>query len=226
MIKDRLFALIFRAAAFVIVLAGLLDTVGVFSGEFTPVSFFYYTIQSNILILGLFGYLTIKTAIAYKKDGRRGETGFNSRLSAMFLVAIMLTFCVFWAMLMPAYITEGRTAELWTFANLGVHFITPLLMLADYIMFSKGRALKRTDPFLFAIIPVIYLILATIFGLTGASVFPTIDVDGVKTGSTRFPYFFMDYDLTGWMCAFWIVLLSVVYIGASFALYLIDKRRK
>jgi hypothetical protein len=176
----------------------------------------YYTIQSNILVLALFILLTVATAKSLR-DGTKKDACFYPKLCAGVLLCILLTLAVFWIMLAPKY-TDFST--LIKFSNMGVHTFVPILMLVDYILFSLGGRLTKRDPFHFGIVPLFYLVFATVAGLLGAT---------YKTGddvTRRFPYFFIDYDNTGWMCAVYIIIITIAYIGFGFLMYFIDSRRK
>jgi hypothetical protein len=216
MVKNKVFALCFRAAAVVLTVLSLMSIIGVFDGKFSWHSFLFYTIQSNVLVLAVFIFLTVSMARALK-DAKKTDACFVPRVCAGALLCIMLTMLVFWIMLAPQY---ENPAELLKFSNNGVHLLVPLLMLADYVMFSVGGKIKRRDPLYFSAVPLFYLVFSTVAGLVGATY---ITGDGA---TRRFPYFFMDYDNTGWMCAVYIAVLAAAYIGFGFLLYLIDTRRK
>lgn len=219
-VKDRLFALIYRLVAGVITLMGILATVGVFGGlSDGATTFLYYTIQSNILALGLFVYLAIKSGYDLVKHGRYGNSGYVPRLEAMVMIAITLTMCVFWGMLAP---TAG---EIWgyltSFGNLSVHTFAPILTIVDYLIFTEPGHLKKRDPWLCLIIPYAYFIMSTILGFSGA-----VTYTGFGGEATRFPYFFIDFDQQGWFVALWVALLSAVFVGLMYLILHFDKKIK
>jgi len=219
-IKNRVIALAYRITAFLVCLFGILWATNLFSGEFHGVALLYYTIQTNILVLAMFGMLIVKTATTLKNEGKEGENGFFPRLSAGALVAIALTLIVFWLVLAPFMLPEGA-GYLKSFSNLSVHLIAPLLMLGDYIMFSKGGALKKTDPYLFMIVPIVYLVKTLIIGFSGAVKFQIPEL----TEASNFPYFFLDYNDVGGFMFLYIAVMSAFYLGLSFAMLAIDKKR-
>jgi hypothetical protein len=112
---------------------------------------------------------------------------------------------------------------LWQFSNSGVHLFVPLLLLADYIMFTTKGHLKKYDPFLFAIVPLVYLIFITIIGFAGATY--KMEVDG-EAFVRSFPYFFIDYNVFGWWCAIFIGVFTIIYIGSGFLMYLADREHQ
>jgi len=219
MIKNRRFALIFRAASLLFAIAGVLSMMGVFQGSFQFEILAYYTMQSNIFAIVLFGMLTIRTA-AGLREGEKGNVGYYARCEMICTFDIMLTFVVFWAILAPTIFTMNGEYELWTFDNLAVHGITPLLCLTDYILFTQARHLKYRDVYYVTIFPLIYLVATSVAGLLGY-VYTTSPVDGKPV---RFPYFFYDYDRIGAMSFVYIGALIIIFMIVAHGLYLVDKK--
>ena len=208
MIKDRRFALVFRAASFLVAGLGFLAMLGVFSGRIVPGILAYYTMQSNILAIVLFGMMTVRTAIGLR-ERRHGKAGYYARFEMICTIDIMLTFAVFWVLLAPTLFTMAEEYSLWSFGNLAVHAITPLLCLLDYILFTQSRHLKYRDIYFISIFPLAYLAGTSLAGLMGY-VYYTSQTDGLPV---RFPYFFYDFDRIG--------LVSLAYIGALLVFFLI-----
>jgi len=204
MIKSNLIALIFRAAAFIIAAAGLFDLMGAFQGRIYTGVLYYYTAQSNIFAIVLFGILIVKTF-----NGIRGKNNSSAcyfpRLLMICTVDILLTFVVFWILLVPQL---AGSFPLWTFSNLAVHAITPLLCLADYLLFTEPRRIKYRDVYYVTIFPLCYVVISSILGLAGHVY--AIAADGQPV---RFPYFFFDFDRIG--------LWSLVYIGGMILFFLV-----
>lgn len=221
MIKNRFIALISRCVCFIICFFGIIDTMGAFGGRFSGASLMFYTVQSNILVLLMFGLLIFKTSVTLKNEGADGSAGFFPRLSMICSIDILLTFGVYWIMLVPQQfaMTDGGM-NLWSFSNLAVHGITPLLMLADYIFFTESGHLKVKDIFLCAVYPLFYVVLSTIAGFSGYVYFNS------DNGPVRFPYFFIDYDQQGGLVAVYIIALLAVFFLLGFLLYLLDKKVK
>ena len=208
MIKDRRFALIFRTAALLFAVAGFLAMLGIFDGGPWRGILAYYTMQSNILAIILFGMLTVRTAMGLR-EGRRGSAGYFARFEMICTVDILLTFVVYWVMLAPMMFTMGEDYPMWAFDNLAVHGVTPLLCLLDYILFTQPRHLKYRDLYLVSTFPLAYVALTSLAGLLGY-VYHVSQADGLPV---RFPYFFYDFDRIG--------LFSFVYIGALLIFFLL-----
>jgi len=205
------FALIFRAAALIFSVSGILSATGVFSGALNAGAFYYYTTQSNILAAVMFVLLTASTLGGAGKDK---NACYFPRFSMICVIDILVTFFVFWFLLAP-----GTGGGLLTFANLSVHAVTPVLCLADYIMFTKPRHLKYRDVYAVIVFPLCYVVFATIAGFAGHT-YGT----GPDGAAVRFPYFFMDYDRLGALTAAYIAGLVVVFIILSHGFYLADSK--
>jgi len=201
MIKNTKIALVYRIASLLFAVAGILSLLGVFDGQWHGITLFFYTAQSNILAIALFAMLTVKTIL-----GMRGRDACHfPRFSMVVVIDILVTFFVYWILLAPTL--EGY--EQWTFFNLSVHAITPLLCLFDYILFSRPRHLKYRDVYAVIIYPVFYVIFATVAGFAGQ-----VYYTGADGAPVRFPYFFFDYDRIG-------VPMAMVYLGALVVIFLL-----
>jgi len=218
MIKDRRIALIFRVAAFIIAVTGFLDMMGVFRGEAHFAALAFYTMQSNILVIALFGMLIVRTVMGLR-DGSKGNAGYFARFEMICAIDIMLTLLVFWILLAPTLFSMVGGFSMWTFDNLAVHAFTPLLCLLDYILFTQPGHLKYRDIYYVCIFPIAYLIGTSIVGLLGY-VFMTAS-DG---NPMRFPYFFYDFDRIGAMAFVYIGALILFFLIIGHVFYFIDKK--
>ncbi len=220
MIQNRLTATIFRGASFLFALIGLLEQMGIFRGKFSLASFMYYTIQSNLLAFIMFGILLVRTIKGLKEDGIHGRAGYFTRFEMVCTVDLLLTFIVYWVLLAPRSFSMNGGFNLWTFGNLAVHMITPLLCLVDYILFAETGRIKYRDVYAILIYPLSYVLLTTIAGYSGY-VYNISIVDGKPV---RFPYFFFDYDRIGSGAFTYIVVLVLLFLVISHMLYFIDRR--
>lgn len=221
MIRNRLFALIFRICAFVFALVGVLSHVNLASG-FNPGMFMYYTIQSNWLAVILFGLLVYRTAKGLKQDGKTGNAGYFARFEMVCVIDLLLTLIVYWAMLAPQAFAMGSEFSLWTFENLSVHMVTPLLCLVDYLLFAPSGHMKYRDVYYVLIYPLFYVVFSSVAGLLGYS----YRISSVDDLPVRFPYFFFDYDRIGAQSILYILGLVAFFLVLSHGLYWFDKKVK
>ena len=222
MVQDRRVAFIFRLCAFLFATCGLMSHVGIFKGEFLPGAFMYYTIQSNLLAIILFGVLAVRTAVGLR-EGRKGNAGWYPRFGMVVAVNLLVTFVVFWGLLMP----QGMDpAYLLSFDNIAVHTVTPLACLLDYVLFSPPRSLKYRDVYYVCIFPLFYALMTTIAGLSGY-VFRYTAVSGANIAEAtpmRFPYFFLDFDILGIAVFAYMGAIMIFFLVLSHALYFIDQK--
>jgi hypothetical protein len=214
MIQNRRFALIFRTGALLFAIAGVLKQIGVFDGQLWLGSFMFYTMQSNLLAIALFGILIIRTSKGLQ-EGAHGSAGYHSRFEMVCVVNVLVTFVVFWILLVPTVSAE----YLWSFENLAIHAVTPLLCLSDYMLFSEPQRLKYRDVYYCTIFPLCFVAFASIAGLAGYVYW--MGDDGLPV---RFPYFFLDYDRIGYMTIAYIVGILVFFLLLSHGIYLIDRK--
>ena len=226
MIQDRRFALAFRAGSLLFAIVGLMSHVGIFKGEFSSGAFMYYTIQSNLLAIVLFAALTVRTTKGLR-EGTKGSAGWYSRFGMIVAVDLLVTFIVFWTLLMP----QGMSSDyLLSFDNIAVHAVTPLLCLFDYILFSKSRSLKYRDVYYACIFPICYTIFASIAGFVGYVYYVVITFDSPFSSSpsgttpVRFPYFFLDFDKLGIMVLVYIGVILVFFLLLGHGIYFIDHK--
>jgi hypothetical protein len=214
--NNRIFALCYRLIAFILCLIGILYTTGAFSGEIQWTMFLYYTTESNILVLIMFGLLAVKTARDLKRNGAHGPASYCERLSAVIMLAITVTMLIFWGLLAP-YI-HGEM-ELWAYSNQQLHTFTPLFMIFDHFFFAKPGRMKRQDPWLFALIPFAYFMQATILGFSGV----WYSVPGIEPA--RFPYFFINFDLLGARVFLYVAAITIFFVGFAYLMLWYDGKR-
>ncbi|MDR0425603.1 MAG: Pr6Pr family membrane protein [Clostridiales bacterium] len=219
MIKNRLTALIFRGASFLLCLAGILDTAGAFKGRFSFSVLLFYTVMSNILILVLFGALLCLTARDMRRNGIKGPACYRPRVVFVCMIDILLTFGVYWVMLAPQAFTMGEPASLLAFSNLTVHAVVPLLCAADLFLFAPAGHIRLKDLAFSLVFPLFYVALATVLGFSGYVFFET------DAGPVHFPYFFLDYHSRGGMVAVYILALIAVFMALGLLFYGLDRLR-
>lgn len=217
---NRTAALVFRCAGFLFSFIGVALHIDLFSGSFNPGGLMYYTVQSNLLGVALFAVLAVRTAVGLKREGRHGNNGWYSRLEFVCVIDILLTLVVYWLLLAPGAFGMGGEYYIFTFDNLAVHLITPLLCLADYLLFTTGGRLKYRDVYAVPAYPLAYVAFTSVAGFAGY-VFRVSPEDGLPV---RFPYFFFDWDRIGAMALVYIAALVAVFLVIAHVFYLLDRR--
>ncbi|MDR0855276.1 MAG: hypothetical protein LBN25_02780, partial [Christensenellaceae bacterium] len=140
-IKNRIFALVFRAVGIVMSIAGIVASLFQ-TGSFHAGTLLYYTLMSNIVVSAYFIITLVLTAKDVKGGGKEDSPSYFPKLSMVLAIDILLTMTVYWGMLVPATAVFGSDLEIFSFGNVVAHTITPLLMIADCILLNKRGALK------------------------------------------------------------------------------------
>lgn len=200
--RNRLFALMFRIAASLI---GIFGIVVMTIGGSPALMAVYYTMQTNVFTVLLFLVLAVRSAVQMAKEGKIGEVaGVNPVVHAGITFYIMITFVGYWALLSWQKFSMGNTgtiAVLTTIGNYVVHGVIPLMALADWILFVPHGKLRPNAALLWLIYPVLYAVF----------IFVRADLGAPLYGSTRYPYPFVDVDLLGGY-----VVLTVAALAAAF----------
>lgn len=170
-------------------------------------SLLYYTIQSNIFVM-----LTAAVTLVFECRKIKGKPIANAVYTLRFIstVDITLTFVVFALMLSPVFVLQNNAAYLASPGNLLVHNLLPLAAIFDWCFFGSSRHFKKRHTLYALIFPLVYCI----FMLTRSFLGLTVDGNLV-------PYFFLDYQKSGWFTigknglgvAYWIVILTFALLG-------------
>ena len=178
-----------------------------------PTAFLFFTIQSNLTIAGISLVFLISNVLELC-----GKKGFiNNTLLLIkytFTVAITITFLVFFIALAPLV---GKD-YLFSFNNMSVHLIVPLLALTDFFVFDSKIRLTKVTCLLGCAMPLYYLI----FFLIG------IPLGFRYVNNDVAPYFFLNFKTYGWFTitskgpgVFYWILIMLVAISALCYLFLL-----
>lgn len=214
MLKNKYIESATRIVSFFFVLSGILATCGFFKGHWDWSLFMYYTVQSNTLILFMFGYLSVATLKSINSEGKTGIIQQGIHFEMICMIDIFLTFFVYWTMLAP------KMTSIWKFDNVAVHGITPLLCVADYILYHPKKRLIYKDVYLALVYPLLYVSVNTLVGFMGYR----YSYDNLGR-PVRFPYFFMDYDRIGSRALIYIAALTIFLLIIAHIVYIIDRKK-
>lgn len=139
----------------------------------------YYTILSNLLVT--VGYIIVQRAAQPLSTNM-------IRFKGALTMGIMLTCLVYHFMLAPL----KEPHEHYNIQNFLVHYIVPLSVLVDCVVFDKSRVYRWFDPFLWMLVPLAY----SVFGILNGLVFG-ISVPG--SPDSPFPYFFLNVKTYGFI---------------------------
>ena len=171
----------------------------------------YFTMQSNLLCLIVFIFFPLI---------KKNHKNFYCTCKGAITVAILLTAIVYLIALMPNSfsmysINNYRLSK--ALGNWLVHVISPILVTLDYILFDEKGHLKLYYPWIWLIIPILYVCFVYLFHSLGGHFY------GIG-GSRDFAYFFLDYKKIGiFAVIWWIIRISIFVIILGYALIGIDK---
>jgi hypothetical protein len=218
-IKNRIVSLIYRLTLLAVIGTGLSVNFGLIYGRFNTWAFIFYTNLSNLICFLYFTALAIRTIrglINGGADAERTRAAFLPRLKGAFTMMITVTFIIYHFVLAGGKF-QGYTGDGFMFwlSDFFLHYIAPLLVISDWLMFSPKHAFRWQDPLLWTAIPFVYLVAMFIRAETG----------GTLAGfGTRFPYFFMDIDAIGWTGVLgYTAIIALAYIILGYVMVIIDR---
>lgn len=155
---------------------GLLLHSGALSGQNRGLGMFcYYTNLSN-LVVGVYCLLA-----AFLPALRHEILWFSMAMG------IFLTFLIYHFVLLPGW--RKKDPDCWKpIDNLLVHYITPLLTVANWLVFAPKGSLNGLTCLWWLVLPVAYLVFAMLRAQLG----------NIPGEDKRYPYFFMNPDRIGW----------------------------
>jgi hypothetical protein len=211
---NRLFAVIWRSLTAAVGILG----VGLMLSTAQPGRagnlFYYFTTQSNILVVLLFLVLAAGSLRRAIQEGDRGAVYHvlpSFQLAVVFFITI--TFLVFATLLSGTIFSMGGTA---TLSMILTHYVVPLMALADWLLFLPHGATRYGAAFAWLSYPLAYLCFSLLRARIGH---PSFD------HGSRYPYFFIDADKLGWENMAWVIpafLAGFLLLGLG--MIFLDKR--
>jgi len=199
LIKNLRYEKIFKILIIITATVGFL--LSTFSYESPLKQYAYFTIQSNILVAVV--YLTL----VIKKD----KSSLLLIIKNQATLAIILTGLVYNLML-RSYL-DGIDYNPNSLSDLLVHTLTPILVLTDFIVFTKNGKMTVFEPLYYLIFPLIYWIFTIVYVALGGNF-------NFDTEESNYPYFFLNFEKFG-IGYFLLVLGFIILIG--YLLYFLNK---
>lgn len=137
------------------------------------------------------------------------------RFKGAVTLCIFITFMIYNCVLIPQNFSLDRLPDFFNMPNIIVHYIVPVMMIGDWLIFDNKRIWKRYDPFIWLSLPVAYFTFVTLRAQIG----------GIIPGTnSRYPYPFMDADFLGWsnyILVFFILATAFLILG--YLLFFVDR---
>ncbi|GAA1321342.1 Pr6Pr family membrane protein [Nonlabens tegetincola] len=207
-------ALAFRVVSLVLIALGIVRITGIFGPNPGWAAFSFYTVQSNLLCLVWVALLVVATVRDLRGQGVRGYSTPSVRWSAAVMMAITITMLVYLIVLVPATFVQDSGYVPFSLTDNLIHIITPCLLIVDWMVFVPKGRLRAFDPLLWAIIPLLYLVFAFVYGGLGGEFSP----------GQRYPYPFLNVDEHGVAgVAVRVCVLAVALIGVGYAYFGLDR---
>lgn len=168
----------------------------------------YFTNISNLLCLIFFSIIIILTI---SKKLKKNDFYYISK--GMVTMAITLTMFVYNVVLSSngnMSLFKGHMLE----CNL-VHIVVPLLVIFDYIIFGKKGNLKKSYPYIWSLMLIVYQLFVTIYGALG----------GTFADGSKYPYFYMDVSKYGvYRVLLNGLIILIFYIGYGTIIQTLDNK--
>lgn len=185
-------AIVWRLAIVVVAVVGLM---------LGDAGLVYFTVQANAVVAVYFG-----TLVVAQLRGRRLAPRLRGGVTTWILATGIVYHVVIQAGAnpIPGLFTGGPPELLSNWSPFLLHYVTPAMVLLDWIAFGPRRATRWSDSLLWAIYPLAYGAFMIVRGIA----LPSVDV--------RYPYPFLDPSGQGWSgvvsTVAWIVV-AVVALG-------------
>ena len=218
-IRNRAASAAYKLVLAAVGTAGLLQSAGVLSGQPAPEFLLYFTNLSNIAVACyLWG-----AGIAELRGAEEGRLRpWHGRFKHAMMLAITVTGLVAHFMLNCGGVMAGGTFH---WEMLALHYVTPIGMVADWLLFDRKGTMDRMEPPTWTLFPLTYIVYIYVLVLGfGVSCASGVDF-GTGTAASRFPYPFLDVDSLGVAGVAGIVAaLVVVFVAIGYLYVWIDGR--
>lgn len=175
-------------------------------------NFIYFTVQSNLLCLITYGLLLYPSA----RELKTGDLNFRNRycfLKSLATLTILVTGIGFQGGLMrvPAYRMEYLPLTPESFLG---HYIMPVAVCLDWILFQPKGKLDSSDPILWCLYPCLYYIMLMLRILFGN--------ESMLKAAGAYPYAFLDVGQFGLSVLFYAGLILASFLLAGYFLVFLD----
>ena len=202
---------IYKLILSAIIFISILDRAGIFALTIKPYSFFSFTSISNICVLAV----TLYGAFA----GRRSLDDITprfARIQYLCLIMILITGIVYSFILLPEKLANISNYKFFTIPNIVGHYIAPVGMLIDWLLFGKKGQLTKREPIICICVPLLYCFIAIIYGNIGP------EIPGLNSS---YVYFFMDPAVSGWSgVILWTLAMLAGIVLLTLAFYVLDRK--
>ena len=222
MVRSRITQISFKAVYLLLMLIGILDSLGAFTGTFFAEFYVFFTNQSNCIC---FVIAAVELGIATGALRRGEKAGFTSSAVLIHLKYLASVWILLTCLVANVLLSSPFTAFYWSsISNPILHLLGPVMFILDYILFTeRGRVHAWSIPLV-----VCYPYLYIAFVYTRVTLLPS-GYEGIT-----YPYFFLDprpSEEAGsmgsvgspGMVVLWVTILTGIFLAFAALLYFCNR---
>jgi hypothetical protein len=171
----------------------------------------YFTMISNLMVVLV---LSLNALVLLKVI--RFDERLLIKIKCSTIVATVLMMLVYNFVLIPYLRVNIPTYQIYSLKDIFIHFLSPIIILADYLFFDEKGLLEYRDGFSFIYYLLIYVAYVIVYDLLGGRFI----IGGVET---IYPYFFLNIEQQGILLTLFIsLIIALVFIGFGLILVFVD----
>jgi hypothetical protein len=171
----------------------------------------YFTMISNLMVVAVLSL----AALVSLKVIRIDESLFRKIKGATIVATILMMF-VYNFILVQYLRTNIPSYQIYSIKDIFIHFLSPIIILADYLLFDKKGLFEYRDAFFFMNYLLVYFVYLVVYELLGGRFI----ISGVET---IYPYFFLNIEQQGILLTLFIsLIIALVFIGFGLILVFVD----
>ena len=171
----------------------------------------YFTMISNLMVVVV---LLLSSLVLFKLI--KIDDQLLRKIKGATIVATILMMIVYNFVLIPYMRVNIPTYQIYSLKDIFIHFLSPIIILADYLFFDEKGLLEYRDGFSFIYYLLIYVAYVIVYDLLGGRFI----ISGVES---IYPYFFLNIEQQGILLTLFIsLMIALVFIGFGLILVFVD----
>jgi hypothetical protein len=172
----------------------------------------YFTMISNLMVVAVLSLGTLVLLKVVKID-----VSLFRKIKGATIVATILMMVVYNFILIQYLRINIPSYEIYSIKDIFIHFLSPIIILLDYLLFDEKGLFEYRDAFSFLNYLLVYFVYLIVYELLGGRFI----ISGVET---IYPYFFLNIEVQGiWLTLFNILLIGLVFTGFGLLLVWVDQ---